>query len=198
MKPDEVLEFWFGRQADDLAVAREKNTLWFGGDAAADDLIRKRFGELREHAVRGELVDWERSAQGSLGLILLVDQFSRNIHRGKPAAFQYDQLARGWARRLIGGGGYARLRPIQRLFVCLPLEHSENIADQQQSVALLEQLVRDVPKVQHRIFEEYADYARHHRDVVARYGRFPHRNKILGRESTAEEIEFLKLPNSSF
>ena len=198
MTPGDVLQFWFGASPDDSEVAREKNALWFGGDAATDTLIRQRFGALREQAVAGGLHEWESSAEGSLALIILADQFSRNIHRGSAAAFEHDGMARSWARRLVAGGGYARLRPIQRMFACLPLEHSEALADQQQGVALMERLAREAAAPLRELFENYAGYARRHRDIVARFGRFPHRNQTLGRVSTKEEIEFLKQPGSSF
>ncbi|HVT36633.1 MAG TPA: DUF924 family protein [Nevskiaceae bacterium] len=198
MTPSDVLAFWFGRSSDDAVVATEQGELWFGGDAATDALIREHYGELREQAIAGQLHEWESSAEGLLALVILVDQFSRNIHRGTAAAFAHDAMARSWARRMVANGGYARLRPIQRLFVALPLEHSEALADQQQGVALLEQLARQVPPELREKFDSYADYARRHRDIIARFGHFPHRNRILGRDSTHEEIEFLKQPGSSF
>ena len=193
-----VIEFWFGTHSDDGETARLRSQVWFGGHADTDRAIRDRFGALRESAVAGELSAWENDARGLLALIILVDQFSRNIFRKDPRAFEHDALARSWTLSGIGSGDDRKLRPIERVFFYLPLEHSEQLEDQERAVQLYESLVSEVPADQHDTFEEFAEYARRHRKIVARFGRFPHRNGVLGRESTADELAFLKEPGSSF
>jgi uncharacterized protein (DUF924 family) len=192
-----VLQFWFGDSPDDAEVSRRKSRLWWGGGHALDTLVRERFGLLRQQATAGQL-DWAGTPESWLALLILVDQFSRNIFRGDPRAYEQDPLARRWAQEGLDQGRDTQLRPIQRVFCYLPFEHSENLADQQRGVALNEALASSVPANQREIFENFARYARAHRDIVARFGRFPHRNKVLGRPSTEEELEFLKQPGSSF
>ncbi len=148
----------------------------------------RRFGALLLKAKQGELVHWAETPDGALALVILFDQLSRNIHRGTPEAFAADVLALATAKHAIFQGHDLRLSPEGRGFLYLPFEHSEVLADQDKGVALFEALGS----------EELLDYMRRHRDIIARFGRFPHRNAILGRSSTAEEIEFLKQPGSSF
>lgn len=193
-----VLRFWFGTTQSAVDIAQRQEALWWKGGADTDAEIGRRFGELRQRAIQGELGDWLDSARGRLAAIILVDQFSRNVHRGRPEAFAQDGLARRWCLEALSQQADQALRPIERVFVYLPLEHSESRADQAQSVQLFEQLVREVPAEEQTLFEFYAGYARAHRDVIERFGRFPHRNAILGRPSTAEELAFLQQPGSSF
>jgi uncharacterized protein (DUF924 family) len=194
----ELLDFWFSSAADDGEVARQQSALWWSGDEDSDALIRVRFGNLRASAVRGELDHWLEEPHGRLALIVLADQFSRNLFRGSPEAFAADPLARRWCLHGLDLGVAQRLRPIERVFLYLPLEHSEQREDQQRAVALFEALCAEVPDAQRGIFEGFADYARRHRDVVERFGRFPHRNAVLGRASTAEELDFLQQPGAAF
>jgi uncharacterized protein (DUF924 family) len=133
-----------------------------------------------------------------LALILLLDQLPRAIHRATPAAFAQDSKARRVAGRGLESGADRLLRPIERLFIYLPFEHSEDIADQDRSVELFRELAASVPKAHLRTFAGFVDYAVRHREVIARFGRFPHRNLILGRESTPEEKAYLEQPGSSF
>jgi len=131
-------------------------------------------------------------------LILLLDQLPRAIHRDTPEAFAQDAAARILVEQGLESGADGLLRPIERLFFYLPLEHSEDLEDQDRSVELFRELAESVPDGQRLAFTNFVDYAQKHRDVVASFGRFPHRNRILGRESTAEEIAFLEQPGSSF
>ncbi len=193
-----VLHFWFGTAESAIDISQRQEALWWRGAADTDAEIGRRFGELRQRAIAGELDDWRGSARGRLAAIILVDQFSRNLHRGHPDAFAQDALARRWCLDAISQQADQALRPIERVFVYLPLEHSESREDQAQSVRLFERLVREVPTEEQSLFEFYAGYARAHRDVIERFGRFPHRNVILGRPSTAEELAFLRQPGSSF
>lgn len=184
--PREVLDFWFGDSCAD------HHRLWFGKDPEVDAEIRSRFQGTWERAARGELHEWCDIQRACLALIVVLDQFPRNMFRGTPRAFATDALARATVRHALAKGFDRELPPIQRMFLYLPFEHSENLADQVASVALFTSLARE------QGLDDVLRWARRHRDVVARYGRFPHRNAILGRPSTPEEIEFLRQPGSRF
>lgn len=193
-----LLEFWFGTRAGDADVIQERGSLWFKGGADLDASIRTRFGELREAAIAGVLDDWLVFARGRLALVILVDQFSRNVFRADARAFAHDGLARAWCEQGLAAGADRALRPVERVFFYLPLEHSEVLVDQQRSVALFRALLDDVDADAHAAFADYLDYAERHRDIIARFGRFPHRNSVLRRASTAQEIAFLEQPGTSF
>jgi len=195
---EEIRRFWFGEEKDDARCAQAQQSLWWSKKPATDRRIAAKFGDDMAAACRGERVGWEGSAQGLLALIILVDQFRRNVFRSESRAFSRDSLARGWCRQLIADGTDRELRPIERVFAYLPLEHSEDIDDQQQSVELFDALCRQAPRHQQSVFESFLDYAKAHRDIIVRFGRFPHRNQVLERESTHEEAAFLEQPGSSF
>ena len=131
-------------------------------------------------------------------MIILADQFSRNMYRDTPRAFENDALALSWCKGGLESGVDRELRPIERVFLYMPLEHSESVEDQHRSVTMFTELAQSVPAQQRKLFDGYIDYAVRHRDIVQRFGRFPHRNAILGRESTEEEVAFLQQPGSSF
>lgn len=188
----EVFSFWFGGSGEDQSYAARRK-LWFGKAPDFDRAITDRFRSLTEQAAAGELDGWQRSPQGALALLILLDQFPRNIYRGKPGAFASDLKALAVAKTAIDRGFDQQLEPIQRIFMYLPLEHSEMPANQARSVALFHELAAAAPELQDTL-----DYAIKHQVVVDRFGRFPHRNEILGRPSTPEESEFLKQPGSSF
>lgn len=196
--PDDVLEFWF---PPDNARA---NALWWGKDARLDAEIGERFGATLEAAKAGKLDAWRASARGRAALIIVLDQLSRNILRGDPRTYEADELARSLTLEGIELGHDRELPPMQRLFFYMPLEHSEELEHQERCVELMRQLAADVaaePGVdpdRAKRFAGFIDYAVRHRDIVARFGRFPHRNALLGRTSTAEELEFLTKPGSSF
>jgi len=198
MDANAVLQFWFGSDPADVVVAREKGGMWWKSDPAIDDLLRTRFAELVEKAGRGELNEWATTPHGLLALIILTDQFPRNIHRGTPRAFSFDALARAHCRNGIARGIDIRLRPIERVFHYLPLEHSESLPDQDESVRLFAGLAQTATKPTRELFDGYLKYAEQHRNIIARFGRFPHRNRMLGRTSTTEEQAFLQTPGSSF
>lgn len=188
--PAGVLAFWFG--STDAADPR-----WFKRSDAFDAAIRERFGATVQLALAGRLDGWAAQPPGALALILLLDQFTRNMYRGTPAAFAGDAQALALARQLVDSGEHLRLPPLQRWFAVMPLEHAEDLTLQQQCVRLFEALAAE--EGPHReALAGALDYARRHHDVVARFGRFPHRNAILGRASTAEEAAFLLQPGSSF
>ena len=182
----EVLDFWFGVPP---GPARAE---WFRKDDAFDAQIRDRFGPLDEAASRRELDAWRADPASMLALVVVLDQFSRNLYRGNARAFAQDAHALECANEALARGDDTRLQPVQRQFLYLPLEHSEDLADQERCVALMRSLEG---------FEEtrgLTEWAEKHRVIVARFGRFPHRNAALGRVSTPEEIEFLKQPGSGF
>ena len=193
--------FWFGENfdlTDDGAVAERQAKLWWGKDTQIDAAMGQRFTPLLQEAVKGKLDHWAATGPGLLSLVLLTDQFSRNIHRGTQQAFAADAVARRLAHQGLREGVTAKLRPIEQVFMLLPFEHSEDLAEQELSVREFETLAKGAPESERKRMDGYLDYARRHLDIIARFGRFPHRNTILGRASTPEEVEFLKQPGSSF
>ena len=196
--PDAVLDFWFGAPGPAADVAARQRPLWFAKSAANDRIVVERFAETLVAAGKGELDDWAATPRGRLALIVVLDQFPHHIHRGHGQSFAYDARSLALAMEMIRRGEDAHLTPLERVFIYLPLEHAESMAMQDLSVALYEKLAIEAPAAERQLFDGFLDYARKHRDVVARFGRFPHRNEMLGRTSTADEIEFLKQPGSRF
>lgn len=182
----QILDFWFG---GDIQAQQRR---WFGKDEQTDAWMRAEYLADYQAAAAGQLGDWLDTAPASLALVILLDQFPRNLFRATPQAFASDALAREVAREMIARGLDQALIPRQRMFVYLPFEHSETLEDQLRSVALLETL-RDTEGM-----AEVLRYAYLHHDVIARFGRFPHRNVLLGRASTAQELDFLQQPGASF
>ena len=178
----DVLDFWFGASHDDGQVIAQNSSRWWQANARFDAEIGARFGALRDEAIAGELDHWLDAPRGRLALIILVDQFSRNMLRHKPGAFAHDALARHWCEDGLRSNADDPLRPVERLFFYLPLEHSEALQDQDLSVTLYRLLRDQVPEAQREAFANFLRYAERHRAIVARFGRFPHRNAILGRE----------------
>jgi len=193
-----VLAYWFGDAADDPQAASGRGSLWFGAGPRIDDEIRHRFGKLAGAAADGTLDDWREQPETCLALIVLLDQFPRNIHRGTPGAFAQDARAFGIAAHAVGRGFPLRLTPPQQGFLLMPYEHSESRAVQRRSVALFEALARSAPPEWRQLTGGFARYAREHAAIVERFGRFPHRNAILGRRSTAAEIDYLRRGASTF
>lgn len=187
--PGEVLEFWFSEQA---------RPLWFERNAAFDEEIRARFGATVAAACLGDLSYWVRAVDSSLALVLLLDQFPRNIHRGTLRAFAGDAHARATANTAIERGFDRRAPLDRRFFFFLPFEHSEDPKDQARSVALFRRWAEEHRGAARERALEQMKYVLRHQEIVERFGRFPHRNAVLGRESTPEEIAFLEEPHSSF
>jgi uncharacterized protein (DUF924 family) len=188
----DVLDFWFGVPGS--AESRQPRRAWFVKRAAFDDAIRTRFGAAIDAAVNGGLRDWDDAGpQGTLARILVLDQFTRNACRDTPAAFAGDALALAAARDLVGRCADQFLAPLQRAFVYMPFEHAEDAALQARAVELFTALAAG-----HAGFDDMLDYARRHQAVIARFGRFPHRNAILGRAATPEETDFLRQPGARF
>ena len=181
-----VLDFWFAGSA----AARAE---WFRKDAGFDALIAERFGALVDNALSGALSTWAGEPDGALAQVIVLDQFTRNIFRDTPRAFAGDALALAAARAMVARGDDLALPPLQRVFAYLPFEHAEDRAMQHESLRLFAALAAADASL-----AGFEDYARRHADVIERFGRFPHRNALLGRESTAEEVQFLRQPGSRF
>lgn len=199
-RSEAILEFWFGprTQLEANRVPDEKIAMWFSGGPELDEEISERFGEDLQRAGRGEYDHWAKLPYGRLALIVTLDQFSRNIHRGSPRAFAYDDQALSFALDGIDDGHDQQLPLFGRTFLYMPLEHSEELGHQERCVQLMEELVEEAPIGQRALFEGALEYAEKHRDIIAEFGRFPHRNPILDRESTAEEIAYLENSGSTF
>ena len=194
----DVLRLWLGAVPFDPAAMQGVQAQWFKKDEAFDAMLGQRFGPAIEAAQAGRLDAWAESAEGRLALLIVLDQFSRNLHRGQPDSFAADAQALALALEGIALGHDQAVPPMARIFCYLPLEHAEDAALQAQSVALFAAL-RDAPDAGPKaFFEGTLDYARKHQDVVARFGRFPHRNAILGRASTAGELAYLAQPGAGF
>lgn len=186
-----VLEFWFAPASSPEHGSTRK--VWFVKDATFDRDIRERFGAVVEQALRGELDGWSADARAALARVIVLDQFTRNIFRGTPRAFAGDRQALAAASEMVGSRQDETLPPLMRAFVYMPFEHAEGIAMQDEAVRLFTRLAAASPSI-----ESMLDYARKHRAVIERFGRFPHRNHILGRQSTAEETAFLCEPGARF
>ncbi|MFM5082252.1 DUF924 family protein [Aeromonas veronii] len=194
-----LLALWFGDEADDVLRATRQAPLWWGKSSETDALLASRFGELVEAEAKGSLAHWADTPSGRLALILLLDQLPRNIHRGTPAAFARDPLARDLCLKGLSIGADKSLSPLERVFFYLPLEHAESREQQARSVALFEALAAEQAGTPAQAtFAGFADFARRHQVIIERFGRFPHRNDILGRTSTPEEATFLQQPGSGF
>jgi uncharacterized protein (DUF924 family) len=185
-----VLDAWFG-PPDDPGCGLPR-AVWFQADISFDRAVGAQCGALRRAAASGRLDPWAATPLGCLALLILLDQVPRNLFRGTPAAYATDPQARAQADAAIAAGLDRALSPVQRWFVYLPFEHSEALEDQRRSLALFKALP------DHPERDATLEAARHHHDIIARFGRFPHRNAILGRPSTAAEAAFLQEPNASF
>ncbi len=189
-KPREILDFWFGRESEE--GYGEFREVWFTKDPEFDREVRDRFEGAYEEATAGRLEHWKDEAQSCLALIILLDQFTRNMFRGDPKTYATDDKAREAARHAVEHAYDRELTPYGRLFVYLPFEHSEDLEDQRFSVELFRGLAAEMGS------EELLGYTVRHLEIIERFGRFPHRNEILGRATTPEEAEFLRGPDSSF
>ena len=198
IRPEDVLHFWFGTQPETSHLDPAFSKRWWSKDEQVDNEITSRFQASVQAAVAGELSSWESSPPGVLALILLTDQFPRNMFRDTPAAFGYDSAALAWCLQGIENGRDQEVLPVQRVFWYLPLEHSESLDHQHTCVALMQRLAAESDEDSQAAFDFFVDYAIKHQAIIERFGRYPHRNRILGRDSTPEEIAFLQTPGSSF
>ena len=197
-RPDDVLDFWFGPAGSATKIAGQQRKLWFGKSQANDQAVIDRFSATLAAAAAGQLDHWANTPRERLALVIVLDQFPHHIYRDQPQAFATDPQALALSLDALAAGEDPQLAPIERVFLYLPLEHAESTAMQDLSVALYGKLAREAAPAERLLFEDFLDYARRHRDVVTRFGRYPHRNAILGRASTADELEFLKQPGSRF
>ena len=187
----ELLDFWFGELDESGLPDRDHRSRWFRSDRKVDQEIRRRFMSLVLFASEQGLDHWRKEAGGALAEILLLDQFSRNIFRGGALAFENDTLARKLCRQAMQKGQDQALPPIQRAFIYMPLQHSERREDQDLSVECYQQLVAGTDGLLAEFLESFLESARDHREIVRTFGRFPHRNKALGRLSTEQERSYL-------
>lgn len=194
-----LLDFWFGPKPLTAATLRQRMTVWFGGDAPEmtemrDRDLEARYVTLVRRALAGELAAWADSPRRRLALILLLDQLPRNIFRGSAQAFAGDAVALALTLEGIEQAADAALDPAERMFFYMPLQHAESVEVQDESVAVFRRLASEVPSDLQQVFAGVAHYALRHRDIVQRFGRFPHRNAVLDRVST--EVESLWLARS--
>jgi uncharacterized protein (DUF924 family) len=192
--PEEVLSYWFpeGFNEADPETRQRQAKRWMAGGPEVDREITERFGETLEQAKRGELDYWAQTARGRLALIVVLDQFSRNVYRSSPLSYAQDEKALKLALEGIELGMDRGLGPPERFFFWLPLAHSEDLALQERMVLHAEEEAANVPSYRRAGAEFEVSQAKATRDVIARFGRHPHRNEILGRESTPEELEYLR------
>jgi uncharacterized protein (DUF924 family) len=200
----EILEFWFGQKPYTTAGVEGRMRLWFGDARApelqpqADETIRLRFGALVAEAAAGKLDQWESSPRRRLALILLLDQFPRNIHRGTAVAFEHDRAALQLALGGMQLGADAALDPVERIFFYMPLQHAESVEVQAEAVAAFTRLAAEAPEELRKIFGGVLQFAQLHADIVRRFGRFPHRNQVLARASTSDELVWLASDGQRF
>lgn len=198
MAPQQILDFWFPEKPKDETAAAAAMERWFQADPTFDEAIRISFGEAVSQALAGGFDEWREQPESRLALILLLDQMTRNIYRGSSDAFAGDERALALCREGLERGQDLGLAPFERMFFYLPLEHAEDMALQEKSVFCYEQLAgRSKPPYQDALASGL-DYAKMHRDIIARFGRFPHRNKVLARTSTPAEQIYLDGQGMSF
>jgi uncharacterized protein (DUF924 family) len=200
MKPIDIITYWLG-SPDSPSYPEARMKLWFGHAPEVDAEMRERFMSIYEKAAAGELTEWETDPKGRLALILILDQFSRNLFRDQARMYAADERAAQLALATIGDGWHLQhYAPLERLFIYLPLEHTESLPLQKFCVRLFQQMEsaagEDSPDID--LLRNLTQYAHKHHDVVAEFGRFPHRNAILGRTNTAEEEKYLATPGAGF
>lgn len=197
-KYESLLKYWFGEIRYERSYFEERMGIWFGKSDSVDADLRIRFGDWFDELERTGLPEWRKTDRGLLALVILTDQVSRNIFRDSERAFRYDSLAETVVSDLIAGGRDLSYSLPEKMFLYLPLEHSENEFHQIKSVEKFGELLKESPPSLRPYFEDALEYARRHREIIGRFGRFPHRNRALSRETTPQEREFLRQPGSSF
>ncbi len=193
-----VLEFWFGNAANDPEAAAARNGVWYAANARFDAEILERFGTTLDDARHGRLDAWVHAPHGALALVIVLDQFPRNVWRGDARCFACDAAALAHARAAVEAGHLDALTPPERVFLTMPYQHAESLDVQRQSVALYERLVDECDEPWRDFARNALDFARRHHDIVARFGRFPHRNGMLGRSDTGEERRWLDEGGETF
>ena len=198
MSPEQILTFWFGESCRSLEEIEARVERWFSSNPVVDEEIRARFGDLPGRAIGGEFDHWRETPRSTVALLIVLDQFPRNLHRGDARSFVYDAQAVAVAREWIRAAGDSEVAPIEAIFGYLPFEHAESVEVQERSVALLSALADRVEEALRNQFESFTRYAERHRDVIRRFGRFPHRNAVLGRASTPDEVRYLEDGGDTF
>ncbi|OOE49194.1 DUF924 family protein [Salinivibrio kushneri] len=198
MHYQDVLAFWFGDERSESVPSSAAQARWFGGRQDVDDAIRERFQSWVSAAGAGTLNDWAQIPEGRLALIILLDQFPRNLYRGLAAAYRYDALALALCKAGLAKGDDQALTPLHRVFFYLPLEHAEEETDQEEALFRFDQLRQQVSGEATAWYQQCFDYARQHYDIIATFGRFPHRNAVMGRLSTPEERLWLSETDQHF
>ena len=193
-----IVAFWLGPSLDSPEAASARREWWYRGGPAADEEVRRRFGALLPRACAGELTTWQDTPDGALALILLLDQFTRNLYRNTRDAYAGDALAFKIVNRAIDGGLDRDLHSVSRIWLYHPFHHAEQIENQDRGLDLLNAVLRAAPPPWHPYVERSIKGWTRHRNIVARFGRFPHRNDVLGRPSTDEERAFLAENGESF
>lgn len=193
-----VLDFWFTGCENDRPKIDARMDRWFGDDPALDEEIREQFGDLVARASAGELDDWAETARGRLALIILLDQFRRNIYRGRAEAYACDRQALKLCVEGTLARHYRQLSPEEQLFFFMPLQHAESRKVQAKAVSVYQALANSVSETLRETFLTAAQFAELHRDIIEEFGRFPHRNAVLGRPNTPEEEAYLAADAPSF
>jgi len=196
--PDSIMRFWFAHACETPAATLERNSFWFGADTVVDQQIWELYADTVTDAGAGYYADWAETTRGRLALIILLDQFPRNIFRGTAEVFRYDVKALELAGQGVTLGQLAGLTIPEQAFFLMPYQHSEDVAIQNAGVALYAAMAEDAPDEWRDIAAGYRDFAAKHRDIIVEYGRFPHRNSVLGRVSTADEDGFLAGGGATF
>jgi uncharacterized protein (DUF924 family) len=197
MTPDEVLQFWLGAPAADADSFTKKIRRWFSVDKALDAEIRTRFGDAVERARDGALDEWTKTPRGRLALIILLDQFTRNLHRGTPRAYENDARALALAETGLDDHDDAELSFEEKMFLYMPLAHSEDVARQERHLALVTAAANAAPPALEKAYAAATNHAKGYLEQIRRFGRFPHRNAILGRTCTQDEMAFLDSPSAN-
>lgn len=194
----DIVEFWLGPSLETPDAASARRDWWYRGGAPVDEDIRARFGALVPQACARALMDWQTTPNGALALILLLDQFTRNLYRSTPQAYAGDECAFEIVNRAIDLELDRELHPVAQIWLYHPFHHSEQVEEQDRGIAMLETLLPTAPEPWHPYIKRSIEGWGRHRDIVARFGRFPHRNQLLGRESTDEERAFLAEDGETF
>jgi len=191
-----ILKFWFGRIEETIVPTENRARIWFGESPEVDAEIKSRFNSELEKATHGDYLSWEADSHGQLALIIVLDQFSRHIHRGDSKAFEQDDYALSICQRGIEHHMDHDLTLMERVFYYFPLLHAEHLQYQEEGIRCYEMLVELAFPETRIIYESFFKFANHHYNIIRRFGRFPQRNEILGRESTPEELKYLEEFNS--
>jgi uncharacterized protein (DUF924 family) len=197
MTPDEVLQFWLGAPARDHDSFMQKVRRWFGADKALDGEVRARFGDALQKARDGALDDWSKTPRGRLALIIVFDQFTRNLYRGTPRAFENDARALALAEAGLDQKVDDSLAFEEKMFLYMPLAHAEDVARQERHLALVTAAANAAPPGLEKAWAIFPEHGRGYLEQIRRFGRFPHRNMTLGRTCTQEEMAFLDPPSTS-